>query len=263
MIVFGTDTVGMPVTWHPPRRSPHEVFPHGAPRLHSFPYWSFFRSNDYSPQWDLLINSESTRSVLVFFADYVLPSSPSPCTRLSLAQSTTLDPPPHSWWFHLLQLHSSDLKLTLVALPSAPSTVSGCAFRVSNANNVALQKFKTIYKASQVLVCPSSYMPQPDDAGGPSHPCHFSRMHRFSFGDVNTLANLNLRFDAVPTLRVYGYPYGLQNSLCTLRLSCPQEFNPLRLRRNTRYRWLAKPYRTGTCTLQGTPSFAWRSNGRS
>ncbi len=29
---------------------------------------------------------------------------------------------------------------------------------------------------------------------------------------------------------------------------------------NTRYRWLASPSLAGTCTLQETPSFAWRTN---
>ncbi len=42
---------------------------------------------------------------------------------------------------------------------------------------------------------------------------------------VKTLVNLNLHFEAVPTLRVYGYPYGLQDSLCTLRLVCSQHFS--------------------------------------
>jgi len=83
---------------------------------------------------------------------------------------------------------------------------------------------KTIYEASQVLVCTSSYMPQPEDSGGHSHPCHFRMLH-FGFGDVKTLANLNFHFEAVPTLRVYGYPYGLQDSLCTLHLDCSQYFN--------------------------------------
>ncbi len=41
---------------------------------------------------------------------------------------------------------------------------------------------------------------------------------------VKTLADLNLHFEAVLTLRVYGYPYGLQDSLCTLRLNCSQDF---------------------------------------
>jgi hypothetical protein len=36
----------------------------------------------------------------------------------------------------------------------------------------------------------------------------------------------------------------------------------LLLRCNTRYRWLARPYLAGTCTLQETPSFAWRTNAR-
>jgi len=31
---------------------------------------------------------------------------------------------------------------------------------------------------------------------------------------------------------------------------------------NTRYEWLVRPYSAGTCTLQETPSFAWRTNAR-
>ncbi|MBL1275166.1 MAG: hypothetical protein COB30_003685 [Ectothiorhodospiraceae bacterium] len=56
------------------------------------------------------------------------------------------------------------------------------------------------------------------------HILAFYRMIHFGFGDVKTLANLNLHFEAVPTLRVYGYPYGLQISLCTLHLDCSQDF---------------------------------------
>ena len=37
------DAVGMPVTRHPPHRSPHEVFPHGAPRLYSLPLSVFLK----------------------------------------------------------------------------------------------------------------------------------------------------------------------------------------------------------------------------
>src|SRR5262249_16736933 len=39
---------------------------------------------------------------------------------------------------------------------------------------------------------------------------------------------------------------------------------PPRLRhgRKTRYGWVARPYPTGTCTLQETPSFSWRENAR-
>ncbi len=66
-------------------------------------------------------------------------------------------------------------------------------------------------------------MPQPDDSGGPSHPCHFSDASVSASVYVKTLADLNLHFEAVPTLRVCGYPYGLQDSLCTLHLSCSQD----------------------------------------
>ena len=67
-----------------------------------------------------------------------------------------------------------------------------------------------------------------------------------------------------------GIPYGLYNSLCTLHLFCSSGCeciadkyftNPrLRHKRNTRYRGLAKPYLTGTYTLQDASSFAWRTN---
>ncbi len=66
-------------------------------------------------------------------------------------------------------------------------------------------------------------MPQPDDSGGPSHPCQYSDASVSASVYVKTLADLNLHFEAVPTLRVCGYPYGLQDSLCTPRLSCPQD----------------------------------------
>ena len=66
-------------------------------------------------------------------------------------------------------------------------------------------------------------MPQPEDSGGPSHPCHYSDASVSASVYVKTLADLNLHFEAVPTLRVYGYPYGLQDSLCTPRLSCSQD----------------------------------------
>ena len=46
----------------------------------------------------------------------------------------------------------------------------------------------------------------------------------FGFEYVKTLADLYFDFEVVTTLRVYGYPYGLQDSLCTLRLDCSQDF---------------------------------------
>jgi hypothetical protein len=56
-----------------------------------------------------------------------------------------------------------------------------------------------------------------------------------------------------------GLPYGLQDSLSTLRLSC-SPLPRLRHRRKTRYGWVASPYPTGTLTLLDTPSFSWRDN---
>ncbi len=41
-----------------------------------------------------------------------------------------------------------------------------------------------------------------------------------------------------------------------------RKFHPLRHRRNTRYGWLARPFPTGTFTLQDAPSFAWRPNAQ-
>ena len=81
----------------------------------------------------------------------------------------------------------------------------------------------------------------------------------------------------------HGVPYGLHDSLCTLRevcsmmivrrqessvsgfpLPCLKDLHTLSLHvrrsRNTRYGWVASPYPTGTFTLQDTPSFAWRAN---
>jgi hypothetical protein len=61
-------------------------------------------------------------------------------------------------------------------------------------------------------------------------------------------------------------PYGLYNSLSTLHVACsfdgvltPEKLSPflkLRPTRKTRYRWLARPYPTGTFTLQDASSFA-------
>ena len=55
-----------------------------------------------------------------------------------------------------------------------------------------------------------------------------------------------------------GSPYSLQDSLSTLHLDCSPHSARLRLRRKTRYGWMASPFPTGTFTLQDSPSFAWR-----
>jgi len=56
------------------------------------------------------------------------------------------------------------------------------------------------------------------------------------------------------------FPYGLQNTLCTLALHYYSQLTPLRSRTNTRYGRAANPYPTGTFTPQETPSFARRDN---
>src|SRR6266571_6963732 len=61
--------------------------------------------------------------------------------------------------------------------------------------------------------------------------------------------------------RVRGHPYGLQDTLSTLRPSCSSCVRPrLRHGRKTRYGWVARPYPTRTFTLQETPSLSWRDN---
>src|SRR5438093_11612993 len=61
--------------------------------------------------------------------------------------------------------------------------------------------------------------------------------------------------------RVRGHPYGLQDTLSTLRPSCSSCVQPrLRHGRKTRYGWVASPSPTGTFTLLETPSLSWRDN---
>ena len=71
---------------------------------------------------------------------------------------------------------------------------------------------------------------------------------------------------AIPALQGHDSPYGLYDSLCTLHQYCSRDavltaekqslISLLRQWRNTRYRWLVKPYLTGTCTLQDASSLA-------
>ena len=56
------------------------------------------------------------------------------------------------------------------------------------------------------------------------------------------------------------FPYGLQDSLCTLTLYFRSSVTQLLNKINTRYGWLVRPFPTGTFTLQDTLSFAQRDN---
>src|SRR5215510_4933900 len=91
----GTATVGTPVTRRPPYRPGRAVCPHPVPRLHSLPCrvkTLFARARRQVGSSD----SGPTCPGCVSFPGGVLPSSPSPCDRVSPSQSTMLDTTPHT-----------------------------------------------------------------------------------------------------------------------------------------------------------------------
>jgi hypothetical protein len=102
-------------------------------------------------------------------------------------------------------------------------------------------------------------MPGPEDPDSPSG-ISPSRCLCVGCRCVKTVAVcIDSHNEAVPDFRGCGHPSGLQRSLGTLHMVCAE--CSLRLSRcNTRYRGLARPSLAGTCTLQETPSFAWRTN---
>jgi hypothetical protein len=63
-------------------------------------------------------------------------------------------------------------------------------------------------------------MPQPEDSGGPPHPRHLHGCFVLASGTLRPWPSASMHFEAVPTFRARGCPYGLQDSLCTLHLSC-------------------------------------------
>ena len=115
-------------------------------------------------------------------------------------------------------------------------------------------------RASQVLHHLSSCMPRPEDSGGPTSPCPCGEA-RVACGGVQTLGVRNKRlFEAVPALQGARLPlrppgYAVYASPILFAVS-PR----LRHGRKTRYGWVARPYPTGTFTLQEMPSFSWREN---
>ena len=153
----------------------------------------------------------------------MLPSSPSPCTWLSHAPSTTLDTTPHrlvaSFPFHSTPSPTC-AAFRLCRLGSGINPFPGFPLRVS----IPLYLTTAFpqpgaYGASQVLQRISSCMPQPEDSGGHPHP-HPDGCFMLASVNVKTLAVRNTHFEAVPAFRARGCPYGLQDSLCTLHLPC-------------------------------------------
>src|SRR5712691_1186998 len=63
-------------------------------------------------------------------------------------------------------------------------------------------------------------------------------------------------------IKLQGVRSPLRSTWCPVYAS-PVSFGlHLLHRRNTRYEWLVGPCSAGTCTLQETPSFAWRTNAK-
>lgn len=104
----------------------------------------------------------------------MLPSSPSPCTWLSHAPSTTLDKTPHrlpaGFPFHrscfafLHRFPVRPLGSGIALCPGFPLRASVSVYR-----STAFPR-PGAYGASQVLRRISSCMPQPEDSGGHPHP---------------------------------------------------------------------------------------------
>jgi hypothetical protein len=104
-------------------------------------------------------------------------------------------------------------------------------------------------------------LPGPEDPGRPSDIAP-SRGLCVGCRGVKTVAvGIDSHNEAVPDFRGCGHPSGLQRARCTLHM-VRSAFSLLLSRCNTRDRWLARPSLAGTCTLQETPSFAWRTNAR-
>ena len=106
-------------------------------------------------------------------------------------------------------------------------------------------------------------MPRLENSAGPSHP----RLYRLILYCLRctlqpSATGNKLISKRYQHFREHGLPYGLHDSLCTLHLFCSTLNICLRHRCNTRYGWLARPYPTGSFTLQDAPSCAWRANAR-
>ena len=108
--------------------------------------------------------------------------------------------------------------------------------------------------ASQVLRRLSSCLPRPEDSGGPAQPGHIGCAH-VAFGSVQTLGVRNCHVEAVPALQGCAVTPTASRILCLRFAHLVRRYTSrLRHGRKTRYGWVARPYPTGTFTLQETPS---------
>lgn len=189
---------------------------------------------------------------------------------------------PHVVGFPHLRVGCS-IRLPIRIRPAFPVTV---LLRLPGALSASKLRFRHRSVSGFPLTCPNSRLPYCDtshsqelmgppkffDASLPA--CH----GLWTPADLHSLANaevLVLPSVCVKTLgvrntlmsklyqlfRVRGHPYGLQDSLSTLRPSCsPCERPRLRHGRKTRYGWMANPFPTRAFTRQDAPSLSWRCN---
>ena len=201
--------------------------------------------------------SSPTCPARVSFAGSVLPSGPSPCSGLSPPPSTMPDKTPQEFivvthppgaWFSGRVLGSS-LVPFLSFLIIASLTVYHHSVVPTSGTHWGFPSSPTLlFLHATVCGLRRTFTPSP--------------FRVLSCGLRCTLkpsASATTHFEAVPALQGARHPYGLQDALSTLRLSCSPLLR-LRHRRKTRYEWVANSYQTGNHTPQDTPSFAWHNN---
>ena len=146
---------------------------------------------------------------------------------------------------------------SIVPCPGFPCGASGAVYH--------LPRFST-YRNVEGFPRSSTPLFLPATAGGRRRICPSAPLRRGA-GCLRERSNPRRPLLAFSKLyqhfRVRGHPYGLQDTLSTLRPSCsPGSCPRLRHGRKTRYGWVTHPSPTGTCTLQETPSLSWSDNAR-
>jgi hypothetical protein len=174
----------------------------------------------------------------------------SPCTWLSHAPSTIPDKTPHrhpaGFPFHSTPAPAwSDVPH--VRLGSSLAPCPGFPWRASIAvDPTTLHPYgrnRWDLPSSSTYLLP--LMPRPEDSGGPPHPRHYGCFVWTSGSLRPSSSATSLSRSCASPKGERGFPYGLQDSLSTLRLSC-SPLPRLHHRRKTRYGRVASPYPTGT-----------------
>jgi hypothetical protein len=185
----------------------------------------------------------------------VLPSGTSPCGWLSQPPTTMPDKTP-PWHTAVADLPGP----SLLDASTRAHAVSGLFTRsCPRPVGFIVSPRPGALGASRVLQRLSSGMPGLKDSGGPPHPSHKGCFVLPSRTLKLSASATSLFRSCTSTSGNAIFPYGLQDSLCTLAPSCSR-VAPLRHGTNTRYGRAAHPYPTGTLTRQETPSFARRDN---